>query len=718
MSSDPLLDVLNPPQREAVLHPEGPLLILAGAGSGKTRVITHRIAYGIREGRFVPGAVLAVTFTNKAAQEMAARVEKLCGCSRSSIWIRTFHATCALILRRHGEAVSVPPAFTIYDRDDQLALIKAVCKKHPGLAERFKPQELLRHISRAKDDALSPQAAAERIRRPDLAEAIHTAYSAYQEKLIQAGALDFGDLLYRCVELLENHPDIRSLYGERFRHILVDEYQDTNHAQYRIIKALARDHDNLCVVGDDDQSIYSWRGADIRNILDFERDFPAVRIVRLEQNYRSTPQILSLANEIISRLEGRMEKQLWSGLPDGVHPVLHVAESDREEALYVVQHVLRLLGTGVPAREIAVFYRTNWQSRVLEEALSHNGIPYTVVGGLRFYARKEIRDLLAYLVLAVNPRDSAALARALAAPARGIGSRSVEKIRDQAAAEAADLISVCHNAQDQGLVRGKNKQHALTEFANLITSIAATPDPLTATTLALEQSGLLSLYVDEEERLENLYQFQAGVSNYLENHPGAGLLDFLTEVSLMAEIDNPRGNREGIQLMTLHNAKGLEFDAVFITGLEDGLFPHFLAEEDDREPEEERRLFYVGITRARTMLSLSLARQRLAYGRVVFNEPSRFLEDIPAACLGEDNGTAVPLPQPQDTTAANGRAAQTADPGVPCLQPGDRVLHPQYGAGCVLARSGKAGMIQVQVDFDGQRCLFLERYSGLEKIPD
>lgn len=708
-----ILENLNDKQIEAVKYYEGPLLIAAGAGSGKTRVITNRIAYGINEGLMRPKEILGVTFTNKAAEEMRKRVAELTQLSSHSILIRTFHSACASILREKGEAIDIPQNFSIYDQDDQLKLLNSIIKGLPNIEKRFTSSVILRKISRAKNDALLP----EDIRNNPLADEsdlmLSEIYSIYEKKLSRAGALDFGDLIFKTVILFRSRKDILEEFRDRFRFVLVDEYQDTNKAQYFFIKELTEKHRNICVVGDDDQSIYKWRGADISNILNFEKDFPDVKIIKLEQNYRSSPEILELAASVISNNFDRMKKTLWSDNPSGTKASLLESQDDREEASFIIRQILEIFDSGENYEEIAILYRTNWQSRVIEATLFKNSIPYILIGGVRFYQRKEIRDVLSYLRLLVNPQDIMAFSRAISVPRRGIGKKSLEKILDYSQNKGLSIIDSLDPIIKNKVHKGKIS-HKLKEFSALFNELKNLKDPFQTVHTVIEKSGLLVEYAEEQERKENLYGFASGVREYIDDSPGSTLNSFLQEVTLLGDIDKTASDTRGVKLMTIHNAKGLEFDNVFITGLEDGLFPHFLSTESGGEVEEERRLFYVALTRARKRVYLSAAKQRMAYGQIRIQSLSRFISEIPQDLLIQNK----PQYQSDYTIRPNSFTAPASQTEQvhSVFEAGDKVIHPQYGEGIISKRIGQDGMKQIHVKFKERTCLFIEKFSNLKKL--
>jgi DNA helicase-2/ATP-dependent DNA helicase PcrA len=659
-----ILDRLNPPQQEAVSHLSGPLLILAGAGSGKTRVLAHRVAYLIASGT-KPWQIVAVTFTNKAAGEMRERIAGLIGEAEArEATIGTFHAICARILRRDGAAIGLTRSFTIYDRADQVALIKSILRRLDLDEKRFSPNGMLAWIGQRKDE-LADVATATRQAANYYDETAARVYEAYQRQLGEDDAVDFDDLLMRTVFLFEQHPDVLAKYQGRWQQILVDEYQDTNRAQYLICRHLAAKHRNLAVVGDDDQSIYSWRGADLRNILDFEADYPDAKVVKLEQNYRSTQTILDAAHAVVSRNAGRKDKKLWTDRGGGTQITLFDAYNEYEEAEFVARQVEKLVGGGgrgsmsrlltsraddedgsLQYGDIAVTYRINAQSRVIEESLMRFGIPYQLVGGTRFYERREVKDALAYVRLARNSADRVALMRIINVPARGIGAKTVEELA--AWAESRD-VSMWEAVQAAGenpnlAPRARTQLAAFAELMRGLMEMAGTEPPSALFDAALERSGLQSAINDGtdegEERWANVIELRNHAAEFDEITPPEGLARFLEEVALVSDQDELEEAPDRVTLITLHAAKGLEFPVVFIVGMEEGLLPHRRALEDERELEEERRLTYVGMTRAKDRLYLLHAHHRSTYGVGAQSDPSRFLAELPEDLLAAERASA------------------------------------------------------------------------------
>ncbi|MGA9714770.1 MAG: DNA helicase PcrA, partial [Aeromicrobium sp.] len=647
-----MLDGLNESQQQAVSHPGGPLLVVAGAGSGKTRVLTRRIAWLIAARGAHPGSILAITFTNKAAAEMRERVAELVGGAARAMWVSTFHSACVRILRREHAKLGFTSSFTIYDAADQRRLMTMVCRDLDLDPKRINPRAVLNWISNLKNELIDHESAAGRATNPT-EEIYAEVYTTYQARLTAANAMDFDDLIMNTVHLLQGWPDVAEAYRRRFRHLLVDEYQDTNHAQYQLIKELTDPESDLLVVGDSDQSIYAFRGASIRNILEFEDDFPNATTILLEQNYRSTQTILSAANAVISRNQGRKDKKLWSAEGDGDPIVGYVGDDERDEAQYIADEIDRLSDEeGIAAKDVAIFYRTNAQSRVFEEVFIRVGLPYRVVGGVRFYERKEVKDALAYVRVLVNPRDTVSIRRILNEPKRGIGDRAeaaVQRLATQHDISYWEALTRAREATDLA-TRSLNAIESFTAFMADLIALAASGAPADAVLeAALTRSGYLSSLEDstdpqDETRVENLAELVAVAREFVvkastvEDAPETEEADltpgslsaFLEQVALVADADSIPDEGDGVvTLMTLHTAKGLEFPVVFLTGLEDGVFPHMRSMGDPAELEEERRLAYVGITRARTALYVTRATTRSAWGAPSYNPPSRFLDELP-----------------------------------------------------------------------------------------
>jgi DNA helicase-2/ATP-dependent DNA helicase PcrA len=717
-----LLAGLNPAQREAVSQVEGPVLVLAGAGSGKTRVIAHRVAYLVASG-VAPRHILAVTFTNKAAGEMAERVDGLLrgGGGRAPL-VATFHATCARILRADIHHLGYPRRFVIYDEDDRLGVVRELARE-VGLDERqLTPQAVVARLSRAKSQLQAPDDLAASARGPR-EELVARLFARYAARLRQAGAVDFDDLLGLVVELWETRPEVLAYYRDLWRYVLVDEYQDTNAAQYRFLRLLTGGHRNLCVVGDPDQSIYAFRGADLRNILDFERDFPGCRVVRLEQNYRSTGQILAIAGAVIAHNQARQDKRLWTENAQGTPARLFHARDEGEEAAWVARAVALLSDDGLSLDRVAVLYRTNAQSRVLEDAFRASGLPYRLVGSVRFYDRREIKDALAYLRLALNPADDLAFRRAIAAPARGIGRATLARLDELARRAGHSLLGAAAEAP-AGL--GGKGGRILGEFADLISRLAAR---LTGSgTLAervravLDASGLREAIrrentSDAEGRLENLEELCVAAEEFASrsgsDDPGA----FLDSVALVADVDELAEARAAVTLMTLHSAKGLEFPVVFLSGLEEGVFPHARALDDDLAIEEERRLAYVGLTRAKAQLYLSYAAQRRLGGFAGRREPSRFLLEMPSDALVPVRGGATGAGRGFPAGGPAPEEAPFDDPSDYPMRVGARVRHAGWGEGRLIEieRAGDDFLVTVNFAAVGRKRLAL-KYAPLEEM--
>ncbi len=631
-----LLHNLNPPQKEAVLHGEGPLLILAGAGSGKTRVIVHRIVYLIRERGVPPWQILAVTFTNKAAGEMRQRVEHLLGGGELPL-ISTFHSACARILRREIHHLGYDGNFAIYDDKDAEKLLKEIVAGL-NLDEKRYPAKL---FAAAIDECKNAGQRPEDLATGDfLQEKVARVYAAYQERLQKCNALDFGDLMMLTVRLFETERVVLERYRERFRWIMVDEYQDTNPIQYRLVKLLAGKRQNLCVVGDDDQSIYRWRGADIRNILDFEKDFPGVQVVKLEQNYRSTQTILTAAGLVVAKNKGRKAKTLWTENPGGEQIVYRRLENEREEARFVCAEIGRLLRPGGKLADVAVFYRTNAQSRGVEDAMVADGIPYHMVGGMRFYERLEIKDILAYLKVLDNPADEIALRRIINTPPRGIGHATVDRIAELASRRGSPLFDALREAAGGSLLAAGPKAK-IAGFVELLEGFKKLVETVSLSELAsrvIQETGYATRLKEERsdeatDRLANLQELLAALEEFEVTNEERTLSAFLEQVALISDLERGEKGEDSVTLMTLHAAKGLEFPVVFMIGMEERLFPHVRALDDPDQMEEERRLCYVGMTRARERLFLANARRRRIFGQDQYNSPSRFIADIPREYL-------------------------------------------------------------------------------------
>jgi DNA helicase II / ATP-dependent DNA helicase PcrA len=724
------LDTLNPEQREAVLQIAGPLLILAGAGSGKTRVITSRVAYLVGDGHAEPAEVLAVTFTNKAAEEMRARVEALLGADCSRMWVSTFHSLCARLLRREGPAIGLSRDFVIYDSSDQLTVVKQALKELHIDDSFVQPRVALSRISQAKNRMETPQAIAAAAWQPK-DEQFARVYALYAKALTGSNALDFDDLLLKTVDLFQQSERVHAKYAEQFRFVMVDEYQDTNRPQYLLISSLADVHRNLCVVGDPDQSIYKWRGADLRNLQDFERDFPEARIIKLERNYRSTQIILDAASGVIRRNTNRKDKHLWTDRAGGDRIVYFRGTDELEEADYITRTARAALADDVDAT-VAVLYRTNAQSRTIEDALMREGVTYKVVGGVRFYERREIKDALAYMRLVINPHDDVSLRRVINTPTRGIGKGVMEAVEKVAPRAEADLPLLSAGLQPAvsasslwaRLVRGLEDRAfppraaaSLAVFRDLIVNLTemARREPASiAIGKMLDQSGYVrdlreERSEDAEGRIENLAELVSAAREYESREAEPSLGGFVDRLSLLSDVDEEQGSRDArVWLMTLHSAKGLEFPVVVIAGLEEGLFPHSRSSDDEAELEEERRLCYVGMTRARSRLVLTAAARRRVFGEYQSSEPSRFIDEVPSVLLDRITPSFSPgayqehFPHYEFRTNPYGRGGrrggrvreETAtyayededqSAGLLALRAGMRVRHPQFGVGSVIS---------------------------------
>lgn len=730
------LDDLNPPQREAVLHSEGPLLILAGAGSGKTRVITFRIAYLIQEKGVDPANILAVTFTNKAADEMRGRVERLLGLPLSIIWISTFHSACVRILRRHADRLGYPKQFVIYDETDRQALLKS-CMKDRGIDDsRFQPRTLISRISSLKNNIIGPEDYGKMSAGFGFDEIVYGVYSLYQERLRESGGLDFDDLLMQTVRLFERESDVLCYYQDLFRHIMIDEYQDTNHAQYRLVRLLTGSRRNLCVVGDDDQSIYRFRGADITNILNFEKDYPDARVIKLEQNYRSTQNILGAASAVVSRNLGRKPKTLWTARSGGEKIECYQAQDEKDEARYVCRMVEKFVESGRRFREFAVLYRTNAQSRALEDALRNRGIPYRIFGGLRFYDRKEIKDIIAYLRVLHNPADEVSLKRIINVPGRGIGDATIGRLESYARASGRILYDAMSVVDNDTMAAGAKKR--LHEFHAMMERIRRDAHEMTVTeliTLVLRETRYMETLekentVEARIRIENLKELLTAAEDFTEQNRETSLAAFLDRVALITDMDQQadqkagRGLADAVTLMTLHNAKGLEFAVVFMTGMEEGLFPHSRSRDSEADMEEERRLCYVGMTRAKERLFLTHAAKRRLYGYFQSSVVSRFINEIPRYMLSISDGHVIGCSAPTRRGVLNDgidgivvRPTGRAKPAGGCYYKGAVVRHAKFGIGTVQMTEGGGEDMKVCVSFPGHGVKTLSvKYANLEMI--
>lgn len=753
-----IYDTLNKEQKEAVMQTQGPLLILAGAGSGKTRVLTHRIAYLIDEENVNPWNILAITFTNKAAQEMRERVDGLIGFGAEQIWVATFHATCMRILRRHIDRLGYDSNFTIYDTDDQKTIMKNICKKLNIDTKQYKERTLLGAISSAKDDLVSVSEYELNTLGDYRKTIIAKVYREYQETLKKNNALDFDDIIVKTVELLKACPEVLKNYQERFKYISVDEYQDTNMAQFELIRLLAGKYRNLCVVGDDDQSIYKFRGANIRNILDFELHYPEAKVIKLEQNYRSSQNILDAANAVIRNNNQRKDKSLWTSNGEGNKVHFKQLDSAYDEADFVVDDICRRhRREGLDFNAFAVLYRTNAQARAIEERMIVEGVPYNVVGGINFYSRAEIKDMLAYLKTIDNARDEVALRRIINVPKRSIGAASLEKVELYAEQKGIGLFEAMCKAQEiSGLGKAALK---ISGFVNMIQVFRSgleaygVADLLRALLEEIKYEDYLRDQDDEsaDDRMENIAELITKAVTYEETHDEILLSEFLEDVALVADIDNVDSDSEKVLLMTLHSAKGLEFPVVYLTGMEDGLFPSYMSicADNEEEIEEERRLAYVGITRAKEDLTITCARSRMLRGETQYNPISRFVREIPTEILDEYIPPVKRKPdpdflgidlrpkavvRPKVTAKADkpyisrgiGQLNQVAgiqkglnDTQVQALDYsiGDRVSHIKYGQGIVLGIAKEPRDYKVTVDFDkfGQKIMYAS-FAKLKRV--
>ena len=737
-------DTLNKPQKEAVFHTEGPLLILAGAGSGKTRVLTHRIAYLIEEKGVNPWNILAITFTNKAAEEMRQRVDSLVGIGAESIWVSTFHSMCVRILRRYIDRLGYDNRFTIYDTDDQKTLMKEVCRKTDIDTKRFKERMLLSVISSAKNERILPEEFELNAGGDFVQLKIAKVYKEYEAQMRANNALDFDDLLVKTVQLLETQPDVRENYQERFRYIMVDEYQDTNTVQFRLVSLLAGKYRNLCVVGDDDQSIYKFRGANIRNILDFEKEFSDAKVIKLEQNYRSVGNVLEVANSVIRNNKGRKEKTLWTDNEKGEKIRLRQFDTAYDEAQFIAEDIKDETAQGANYSDHAVLYRTNAQSRLLEEKFVAMNIPYKIVGGINFYSRREIKDVLSYLKTIDNGKDDLAVRRIINVPKRGIGLTTINRIQESAAARGIGFYDAL-SAPDliPGIGRSASK---LDSFAALIEYFKGRSEESGVTDLlteVIEKTGYTeSLEADDPEELEarvqNIDELVSKAAVYEESCSDRGerptLSGFLEEVALVADIDSVAEDRDYVILMTLHSAKGLEFPHVYLAGMEDGLFPSYMSisGDDPEELEEERRLCYVGVTRAEEKLTLTCARMRLVRGERQYNSMSRFIKEMPSALIDtgkREGGFSQNVSLGEKRTYSSEvsgykRSAYAQKPAFAAIQKGsglmakkseglsygvgDRVRHVKFGDGTVteIKEGGRDYEVTVQFDTAGVRKMF------------
>jgi DNA helicase II / ATP-dependent DNA helicase PcrA len=716
--NEALLEGLNEPQREAVLHGQGPLLILAGAGSGKTRVLTHRIAHLVHSGKARPGEILAITFTNKAAQEMRERVEVLVGNRARAMWVMTFHSACARMLRSDAHRLGYTRGFTIYDEQDSVRLVKRCIEELDVDPKRFTPRAIKRQISDAKNQLLDASGYREKV-GSFFEQTAADVYELYEQRAHAMNAMDFDDLLVRTVNLLELFPEVRERYQHNFQHVLVDEYQDTNRAQYRWLQILAEEHRNLAVVGDDFQSIYSFRGADIKNILDFEDDFPDAVVIKLEQNYRSTQTILDAANAVIANNRSQKSKSLWTAGEQGDPIVVRELEDEHAEARYVAGEIERLVDAGGSRDEVAVFYRANAQSRVLEDTLVRYGVGYQVIGGTRFYERAEIKDGLGYLTFLVNPQDVVAFQRVVNSPRRGIGDTTQARIAGHANTIGESIWDVAAKPEDiPGL--GAAAIKAVDRFMSVMERLRERADGGAPVGDLLEETLSESGYTDAlkaertieaEGRLENLEELVSVAREYDAQADEPSVEEFLQQIALFSEQDNLTDEQGIVTLMTLHNAKGLEYPVVFIIGMEDGVFPHMRSIEAG-DIEEERRLCYVGMTRAMRNLYLTHARTRAMYGGREWNVPSRFIEEVPAELTDQEDSQAPSITSWSETGVGAGAPAPKNEGATSNV--GEDFIHAAFGEGVVIGAE-PGGVVIVRFRGDGSERKLMADYAPLKK---
>ena len=756
-----LENALNPVQREAVFHVEGPLLILAGAGSGKTRILTYRMAHLVSAGHAFPGEIFAVTFTNKAAKEMQERVHKLLGPSGiplDQLWISTFHSSGAKLLRLYGSRLGLQPGFSIFDDSDQQSLIKSVMAKLEISDKVIAPKAISAKINSLKNDGINPKDYQPKV--PNFFDnKLIPILKGYQSSLEGNNAVDFGDLILKSYELMRDHLDIRDRFQDQYRFVLVDEYQDTNAVQYKLLRLITEKHRNICVVGDEDQSIYKWRGADIRNILEFEKDFPDAKICKLEENYRSTASIIRSASTVIANNSLRKDKTLFTNNPEGTPVEVHLVESDFEESRFVVRNIQVLLNSDVSPRQIAIFYRTNAQSRLFEDMLRQSRIEYRVFGGLRFYDRAEIKDVIAYMRLFVNPRDNVSLARIINTPVRGIGKTTIDQIRDYASREGMPMIEavgLAAKGEAEGVPPAARKK--LSTFLSLyekLTSLYQKCTPFDFFSALIQETGYVKALelegeVESAARIENIKELGSAIQEFEQRTPEATLEGFIQEVALVSEVEKDQRSEDYVTLMTMHSAKGLEFPVVFIGGFEEELFPSIKQGEtnEDEAVEEERRLAYVGMTRARERLFLLSAKRRRIFGVTHNRAPSRFLNELPKeGVLVQDHapglstrrqfqdddgfdsgwGSSGPVKSrspsnwddySQETPKSEFADFLASDPSSDTrFQVGSRVRHPDYGEGQVMGREGRGDSLKVSIKFAAHGLKkFVVKFAPLEPV--
>ena len=726
-----ILEGLSEKQKEAVQYGEGPLLIFAGAGSGKTRVLTCRVAYLIQERGISPANILAVTFTNKAAEEMKTRLENLVGILSSVLWVSTFHSACVRILRNDIERLGYSRNFIIYDQTDQITLVKQVLNDELKIdTKRLRPNSILNAISNAKNKLLDSDAYANTVGGGDFFEQrVANAYKLYQRHLRENNALDFDDLLMLTVRLFEECPDVLEFYQEKFRHILIDEYQDTNHAQYRIARLLARKYRNICAIGDDDQSIYSWRGADFRNILNFQQDYADAAVFHLEQNYRSTKTILEAAHNVVVNNRVREQKKLYTENAEGAKIVCYEAIDEKGEATYLTDVIAKLCSDGAyQYNDFAVFYRVNAQSRVLENALRVARLPYTIVGNLRFYERMEIKDILAYLRILVNPRDAISLRRIINVPTRGIGKTTISRLEDFAYEEQIPLYEAMKNVDQVPDLQSRFRS-AISKFVEIVESIDPNRKPSQVVEDVLEKTGYVKALEEDgtvkaQSRVENVRELLSEAKEFEENQQEPTLATFLEGITLKSDIDTYEEQTNQVSLMTLHNAKGLEFPVVFITGLEEGMLPIWRSLENDVEMEEERRLCYVGITRAKQRLYITSAAERRLFGNVSSNIPSRFIDEVPAGLkeIHRDTPAVAPLGRGDAYAASTVHSELTYEVGTAAegdfdYKVGHRIRHSKWGEGVITNTSGQGPGMLITIKFNsGLGKTLMAEYARLEKM--
>ncbi|NLJ83666.1 MAG: DNA helicase PcrA [Halanaerobiaceae bacterium] len=724
MSEDRIIAGLNPEQRKAVEHFNGPLLILAGAGSGKTRVLTRRVAYLIEHYGVSPANIMAVTFTNKAANEMKERITDLLGGIQDGLQVSTFHSFCVRVLRRESRKLDYENNFVIYDTADQLTLLKNVMKELNIDSERYNPRAVLAEISRGKNELMGPEEYLDRA--GDYFQQITgKVYSLYQQRLQESNAFDFDDLIMKTVELFRKYPMVLEHYQDRFKYISIDEYQDVNTAQYQLVQLLAGKYRNICVVGDPDQGIYGFRGADIRNILNFEKDYPDASIIKLEQNYRSMGKILRAADSVIANNLSRREKRLWTERGEGNNLKYFLAFDEKDEANFVSRTIKELEDKGYSYKDVAVLYRTNSQSRVIEDYFLRYGIPYQIIGGLRFYDRMEIKDLIAYLRVIYNPSDDISLLRIINKPARGIGAGTLGKLTAFAAERDLSLYEACLKVEENSAL-GAGYRNKVKNFIDMMEDFRADSQDLSVALLMqriLHETGYEAELMKEgtieaQTRLENIQELFSVMSSFQNEEGEDSLAAFLEEVSLVSDIDTMDETGEHVTLMTIHSAKGLEFPVVFMVGMEEGIFPHSNSMFDEEELEEERRLCYVGITRAMEELYLCSARERLRFGQFQSNPPSRFLSEIPAELISgvnereENSGLAAGVTDQEDEKGIDSDKSMKSN----TYKAGDKIYHPKWGIGVVLSVEDNHGLL-LKIEFNDKKVRrLMAEYAPIKRV--